>query len=123
MLDRKSREEGLDEDEGGENTIKVYLNVKIILDYKNQTKPTNQTKPNNQRSNKEDTIISTNIFIRLIQICFGIWTGIICYSINGSLEKDDLKENKVIIFYFVHCGEPPSHSPLQDGADILCSKW
>jgi hypothetical protein len=21
------------------------------------------------------------------------------------------------------CGEPPSHSPLQDGADILCSKW
>ena len=23
----------------------------------------------------------------------------------------------------VHCGKPPSHSPLQDGADILCSKW
>ena len=21
------------------------------------------------------------------------------------------------------CGEPPSHSPLQDGTDILCSKW
>jgi hypothetical protein len=21
------------------------------------------------------------------------------------------------------CGEPPSHSPLQDGADILCFKW
>jgi hypothetical protein len=21
------------------------------------------------------------------------------------------------------CGEPPSHLPLQDGADILCSKW
>jgi hypothetical protein len=21
------------------------------------------------------------------------------------------------------CGEPPSHSLLQDGADILCSKW
>jgi hypothetical protein len=21
------------------------------------------------------------------------------------------------------CGKPPSHSPLQDGADILCSKW
>jgi hypothetical protein len=24
---------------------------------------------------------------------------------------------------FAECGEPPSHSPLQDGADILCSKW
>jgi hypothetical protein len=23
----------------------------------------------------------------------------------------------------LYCGEPPSHSPLQDGADILCSKW
>jgi hypothetical protein len=23
----------------------------------------------------------------------------------------------------LRCGEPPSHSPLQDGADILCSKW
>jgi hypothetical protein len=23
----------------------------------------------------------------------------------------------------VPCGEPPSHSPLKDGADILCSKW
>jgi hypothetical protein len=22
----------------------------------------------------------------------------------------------------IECGEPPSHSPLQDGADILCSK-
>jgi hypothetical protein len=21
------------------------------------------------------------------------------------------------------CGKLPSHSPLQDGADILCSKW
>jgi hypothetical protein len=21
------------------------------------------------------------------------------------------------------CRKPPSHSPLQDGADILCSKW
>ena len=27
--------------------------------------------------------------------------------------------------YFLEykCGKPPSHSPLQDGADILCSKW
>jgi hypothetical protein len=24
---------------------------------------------------------------------------------------------------FDRCGKPPSHSPLQDGADILCSKW
>jgi hypothetical protein len=23
----------------------------------------------------------------------------------------------------LECGKPPSHSPLQDGADILCSKW
>jgi hypothetical protein len=25
--------------------------------------------------------------------------------------------------FLAKCGEPPSHSPLQDGADILCSKW
>jgi hypothetical protein len=27
------------------------------------------------------------------------------------------------IFTNLTCGKPPSHSPLQDGADILCSKW
>jgi hypothetical protein len=31
--------------------------------------------------------------------------------------------NSVYIWWLIMCGEPPSHSPLQDGADILCSKW
>jgi hypothetical protein len=34
---------------------------------------------------------------------------------EGEAEKKE-RENP-------NCGEPPSHSPLQDGADILCSKW
>jgi hypothetical protein len=31
----------------------------------------------------------------------------------------------VILWFmnFNNCWEPPPHSPLQDGADILCSKW
>jgi hypothetical protein len=48
-------------------------------------------------------------------------------SISGN---DPLSGSKVGLWqWFLNglatqgCGEPPSHSPLQDGADILCSKW
>jgi hypothetical protein len=37
-------------------------------------------------------------------------------------EENQIPSFKVNL-HIEYCGEPPSHSPLQDGADILCSKW
>jgi hypothetical protein len=45
----------------------------------------------------------------------GILVGVSIAAIKKQLGNESV--------YLAYCGKPPSHSPLQDGADILCSKW
>ena len=42
-------------------------------------------------------------------------------SKNGNRNNKDI--TKGTILEVENCWEPPPHSPSQDGADILCSKW